>query len=123
VFGLIVPPDPAEGVTVQVLILAEQLAVAPPFDPVQLHDHGPLPLTKVDDPALQRLAVGADVNVPPFDAPQVPFMGLVVNVADTLFAEVMDTVQLPVPLHEPPQPPKFQPRSGVAVKLTDVPLT
>lgn len=45
-----------------------------------------------------------------------------VNVADTLFAEVMDTVQLPVPLHEPPQPPKLQPESGVAVKLTDVSL-
>jgi hypothetical protein len=73
-------------------IFAEHEAVAPPFDPVQLHDHGPLPLTKVDDPALQRLAVGADVNVPPFDAPQVPFMGLVVNVADIVQLAVMGFV-------------------------------
>ena len=47
---------------------------------------------------------------------------MLVNVAETLIADVMDTVQLPVPLHEPPQPPKLHPESGVAVKLTDVPF-
>ena len=65
------------------------MAVVPPFDPVQLHDQGPLPLNEVDDPKLQRLVVGADVNVPPFDVPQVPFMGFVVNVADTVQLAIM----------------------------------
>jgi hypothetical protein len=112
-----------KGVVVKVWMYAEQPIVEPPFDPEQLHVHGPLPVTigcvlvKV-----QRLVVGVDVNIPPFDDPQVPFTGPVVNVADTLFAEVMDTLQLPVPLHEPPQPPKLHPESGVAVKATDVPL-
>ena len=49
------------------------MAVVPPFDPVQFHDHGPLPLTAVDVPALQRLVLGSDVKVPPFDEPQTPF--------------------------------------------------
>lgn len=78
VLGLMVPPDPAEGVTVQVLIFAEQLAVVPPYDPVQFHDQGPLPVTDVDEPALQRLVAGADVNVPLFDVPQTPLTGPVV---------------------------------------------
>lgn len=67
------PPGPAEGVTVHVRILAEQFAVGPPFAPVQLHVHGPLPLTVVGVPELQRLVAGAIVNVPPFADPQTPF--------------------------------------------------
>jgi hypothetical protein len=46
-----------------------------------------------------------------------------VNVAVTLFADVMLTWQVPVPLHAPPQPPKFHPFVAVAVNVTDVPLT
>jgi len=51
---------------------AEQLAVVPPLLPAQLHDHGPLPLTVDAVPALQRLAVGALVRLPPFEEPHVP---------------------------------------------------
>ncbi len=56
-------------------MFAEQLAVVPPLDPVQLHVHGPVPLTVVAVPALQRLVVGAVVKVPPLDEPHTPFTG------------------------------------------------
>ena len=82
------PLAPAEGVTVQVWRLAEQLAVVPPFWPAQLQFHGPEPVTALAVPAVQRLALGAVVKVPPCDAPQTPSTGLAVNVAVT--------VQLPV---------------------------
>ena len=79
VLGLILPPGPAEGVTVHVLIFAEQLAFVPPLEPLQLHDHGPLPVTNVGVPMLQRFVVGAAVNVPLFDVPQTPFTGIAVT--------------------------------------------
>ena len=41
--------------------------------------------------------------------------------AVTLRAAVMETLQLPVPVHAPPQPPNTMPASGVAVSDTDVP--
>ena len=47
---------------------------------------------------------------------------LCVNVAETLVAAFIVTVQPPVPLHAPPQPVKLQPAAGAAVKLTWVPL-
>ena len=52
---------------------AEQVAVVPPFDPVQLHVHGPAPLTLEALPELQRFKVGADVNVPLLEGPHAPF--------------------------------------------------
>ncbi len=81
--GLTVPFVPAVAVTVHAWILAEQLAVEPPFDPVQLHVHGPVPLTAVAVPVLQRLVAGAEVNVPPFEEPQEPFTAVAENVAVT----------------------------------------
>jgi len=51
---------------------AEQLAVVPPPEPAQLHDHGPLPVTVDPVPALQRLVVGALVRSAPFEEPHVP---------------------------------------------------
>ena len=47
---------------------------------------------------------------------------LIVNVAVTLWAALMLTVQLPVPLHAPPQPVKVLPVAGVAVRVTLAPL-
>ena len=48
-----------EGVGVVVtVLLAEQLAVVPPFVPVQLQFHGPVPDTVVGVPVEQRLVVG-----------------------------------------------------------------
>src|SRR5207237_1439302 len=43
------------------------------------------------------------------------------NNAVTPSVALKATVQLPVPLHAPLQPPKSQPFAGVAVKLTCVP--
>ena len=76
-----VPPDPAEGVTVQVRMEAEQVAFVPPFNPVQPQVHGPVPLTAVAVPTLQRFVVGAAVNVCPFDAPQAPLTGITEKLA------------------------------------------
>ncbi|MBK7002904.1 MAG: hypothetical protein IPH35_24065 [Rhodoferax sp.] len=44
------------------------------------------------------------------------------NVAVTLCAAVILTVQLPVPLHAPPQPVKVLPVAEVAVRVTLVSL-
>ncbi|SPQ00145.1 hypothetical protein NBG4_180021 [Candidatus Sulfobium mesophilum] len=48
------------------------MAFEPPFDPVQLQVHGPVPLTPVAVPVLQRL-VGVVEKVPPLEDPQDPF--------------------------------------------------
>ena len=47
--------------------------------------------------------------------------GLKVAVTDR--AALMVTVQMPVPVHAPPQPPKVEPAAGVAVRVTGVPLS
>jgi hypothetical protein len=100
------PPAPDEGVIVQVCSLAEQLLTdVPPFDPMQPHDHGPLPLTVVADPELHRPVVGAVVKIPLFDDPHTPFIALVVKVADTVQLAVIALVVYVVPLRVPPQVP------------------
>ena len=63
VLGLMVPLLPAEGVTVLVWMVAEQLAVEPPFAPAQVQVHGPVPPTVLAVPAVHRLVVGAAVRV------------------------------------------------------------
>ncbi len=69
-------------------MLAEQLAVVPPLDPVQLHVHGPVPSCVVGVPELQRLVVGADVKVPPLAEPHAPFTGADVKDADMVWLAV-----------------------------------
>ena len=69
------PHAPFTGVA-EATFFAEQVAVVPPLAPAQLHAHGPLPLTVDAVPALQRLAVGALLSVPPFEAPHAPFTGV-----------------------------------------------
>ena len=68
--GVVDPPppdaDPAD---------AEQLALAPPLEPPQLHVHGPEPATDDAVPAEQRLAEGLDDAVVPFDDPHTPATG------------------------------------------------
>ena len=44
----------------------------PPFDPAQVHDHGPEPDTELAVPVEQRLVVGAVETVVLFEVPQVP---------------------------------------------------
>jgi hypothetical protein len=51
---------------------ALQLALPPPLLPSQAHVHGPVPLTVVTVPAVQRLVVGAVVTATPFAEPQTP---------------------------------------------------
>ena len=50
------------------------------------------------------------------------YCGIALNVAVTLFAALMLTAQVPVPLHGPPQPANVEPLAGLAVKVIDVPL-
>jgi hypothetical protein len=69
---------------------AEQVAVVPPLLPAQLHDHGPLPAMVDAVPALQRLAVGALVRLPPFEEPHAPLT--------TFFAEQVAVVPRPLPM-------------------------
>jgi hypothetical protein len=52
---------------------AEQEAVIPPLEPVQLQVHGPAPATDEADPVEQRFVAGALLTVVPFAEPQVPF--------------------------------------------------
>ena len=65
------PQAPFTGCA-EATFFAEQVALVPPPLPAQLHDHGPLPLTDDAVPALQRLAVGAVLSLPPFEEPHVP---------------------------------------------------
>ena len=52
-----------------------QLALAPPFPPAQLHDHGPLPVTDEAAPVVHRLVVGALLREAPFEDPHAPLTG------------------------------------------------
>ena len=72
---------------------------APLLPPAQLHDHGPLPPTVDAVPALQRLAVGALLSLPPFEEPHAPFTGCA---EATFFAEQVAVVPPPLPaqLHD-----------------------
>jgi hypothetical protein len=81
-------------------ILAEQLAIAPPFTPWQVQDQGPDPLTVLGLPVLQRLLVGAEVNVPPLLVPQAPFISREAEQLAVLppFEPAHVQIQCPVPL-------------------------
>ena len=57
--------------------LALQLAFEPPFAPLHVQFHGPLPDTADAVPAEQRFDVGADENVPQFEVPHDPLLGRV----------------------------------------------
>ncbi len=61
-------------------------------------------------PAPARVTVSAKVPPEPL------------NVAVTARACVIDTVQLPVPVHAPFQPAKVEPLAAAAVSITDAPL-
>ena len=70
------PPVPAsESASEYVCIFALQLASVPPELPWQLHLQGSVPDTAVAVPVVQKLVVGAVVNVPPLLVPQAPLTG------------------------------------------------
>jgi hypothetical protein len=72
-----VPPseDPQTPFTGSGVLLALQLSVVPPLDPWQVQYQGPVPETAVAVPVEHRFVVGAVLNVPPSEEPQVPFTG------------------------------------------------
>ena len=57
------------------VLFALQLAVVPPLAPVHDHVHGPVPVTEVAVPAVQRFVVGIVATVVPFDEPHDPLIG------------------------------------------------
>ena len=84
-------------------MFAEQFAFVPPFDPAQVQVHGPVPLTALALPAVQRLLVGAVVKVPPLDEPHWPLTGVVAMFAEQFaFVPPFDPAQVQV---QGPLPP------------------
>ena len=70
--------DPQEPL---VMRLAEQLAVVPLYWPVQLQVQGPEPETEEAVPMAQRLELGIELKLAPFEDPQEPFIGIIPPVA------------------------------------------
>src|SRR5262249_7748999 len=54
------------------VMLAKQLAVVPPLEPLQFHAHGPEPATDDAAPAEQKLVEGADDTIVPLADPHMP---------------------------------------------------
>jgi hypothetical protein len=68
-------------------------------------------------------AVTVPAPVPAFVTLSVNVAAVVLKVAVTLRAAVIDVVQVPVPVHTPPlQPANVEPLAAAAVSVTDVPL-
>src|SRR6185312_14623895 len=110
-----------------------KLAVVAPCGTVT--DGGTVAAALLLDKATTTLPTAAPVkvSVPVDEFPPITLVGLTVieesaagglelKVALTDFAASMVTLHAPVPLQAPPQPANAEPVSGVAVKLTTVPL-
>ena len=98
--------------------LAEQFALEPPLDPVQVQLHGPLPETEDAVPALQRFEVGALKKPCPFDEPQVPLISRLAEqfAVDPPFVPVQLQFHGPLPenVEAVPAPQRFE--LGAVVK-------
>jgi hypothetical protein len=97
----------------------EHDAVVPLFNPVQLHVHGPDPLTEDAVPAVQRLVVGIEPKLAPFDDPQAP---LVMRLAEQLafvplYWPTQVQAQGPDPLTEDAVPAEHRLTEGAELKL------
>ena len=71
------------------------------------------------------IPAGADVTVPVAAPMRVTLSGKLVevlNVAVTVRAAVIDTVQAPVPVHAPLQPANVEPLAAAALSVTEVPV-
>jgi hypothetical protein len=79
------------------VMFALQLALVPPFAPTHDHVQGPVPVTVVGVPVVQRFVVGAVLKDCPLEEPQTPFMG--VGGAVTVTVTFFDTLP-PPPVHE-----------------------
>jgi hypothetical protein len=108
----------------------EQIVFFPAHAPLQPRNVCPAPAFAVNTAEAPALKCWTHVFVPPVlaQAPaevdtdprpstrtvSVPGVPAVANVADTVFADVMLTVQVAVvPVHDPPQPRKEAPEAGV----------
>ena len=68
------------------------------------------------------MPAGSLVTVPVPDLTTVSvYLGSAVKVAATLWAALMVTVQIPVPVQAPLQPANLEPAAGVGVNVTLVP--
>jgi hypothetical protein len=74
---------------------AEQLVVVPPFEPPQLHVHGPAPATDDDEPVEQRLLEGADDAVVPFADPHAPLTATGLALTVTVVLAAADVPPIP----------------------------
>ena len=74
----------------------------------------------------QLMPAGDDVTVPvpvpAFATDNANVVAELLNVAVTARAAVIDTVQAPVPVHEPLQPANVEPELAAGVSVTDAPL-
>ena len=75
-----VPLESQSPAFVSAVLVAEQLAFVPPLLPIQLQLQGPVPVTAVAVPIVQKLVVGATVNVVPLLLPQAPFTGVLLQI-------------------------------------------
>jgi len=72
---------------------------------------------------VQLIPAGLLVTVPfPFPGNDTARSGFASNPTVTCLSEFISRSQLPVPLHAPPQPVKWDPASEVAVRVTAAPL-
>jgi len=69
-------PFTGDGGGVVVVFCAVQAVLVPPFSPLQVHFHGPVPLMVEAVPALQGVpAAGFDASVAPPEEPHTPLIG------------------------------------------------
>ena len=94
------PVDPDPGVdsdpAVDADLDTEQLALAPPFEPPQLHVHGPEPATLDDVPFEQRLVEGTDDACVPLADPHTPATGAGAALTATVVLAAEDKPRYPI---------------------------
>jgi hypothetical protein len=114
--------------TVQVLAVPVH---PPPLHPANVEPEAAAAVSTTDVPlakdceqsAPQLIPVPVTVPVPVPLLLTVSIKVLVLKVAVTVVAALIDTVQVPVPVHPPPlHPPNVDPDAAAAVSTTDVPL-
>jgi hypothetical protein len=69
------PLAPFPELIVQTWMFALQVAVVPPLAPVHVQFHGPVPVTVVGVPKVQRFIVGRDAKFALLLLPQTPLTG------------------------------------------------
>ena len=104
----------------------------PPLQPVNVEPAAgvavsvtAVPLAKVAEQVAPHEMPAGELEIVPLPAPafvRLSVKGCSANVAVTLWAALIVTVQVPVPVQPPLQPVNVEPVAGVAVSVTAVPL-